>query len=350
MKKIVLIMLSLIMTMSLFGCSNQIVGTAYNDLITHLEKKDFKVIVEDVEEDILQGQRKWLTINENKNISVYLYENSDKMEEDSSYLSKDGFTYDNGKEIKSISWSSYPHFFKKDNMIVLYVGENLEIINLLEETMGLQFSGETKEYLSDRRPMVMINGELYLDTNRESDLNGRCGVMDGEISSAVDGSEIPTQDNQSNFGDGYEYQYVGENSIDIYMNEKWIRFEKEITDAWGIRLTASNVTDSKLTLVCEQSGGQPIGDLQTGSYYFLEKHVDNQWLPVEMLPSAHEVGWTDQAWIIPMNDTVQWDVDWAWLYGELPVGGYRIGKEIMGFRGSGNYDTSIYYANFEVTN
>ena len=85
---------------------------------------------------------------------------------------------------------------------------------------------KTKEYLSDRRPMVMINGELYLDTNRESDINGRCGVMDGKISSTVDASEIPTQDNQSNFGDGYEYQYVDENSVDIYMNEKWMRFEK----------------------------------------------------------------------------------------------------------------------------
>lgn len=89
---------------------------------------------------------------------------------------------------------------------------------------------KTKEYLSDRRPMVMISGELYFDTNRESDINGRCGVMDGKISSTVDASKIPTQDNQSNFGEGYEYQYVDEDSIDIYMNEKWIRFEKETKD------------------------------------------------------------------------------------------------------------------------
>jgi len=33
----------------------------------------------------------------------------------------------------------------------------------------------------DRRPMVMVNGEIYLDTGKESDINGRCGVMDGEI-------------------------------------------------------------------------------------------------------------------------------------------------------------------------
>ena len=28
----------------------------------------------------------------------------------------------------------------------------------------------------------------------------RCGTMDGEITSTVDGTEIPTEDNQSNFG------------------------------------------------------------------------------------------------------------------------------------------------------
>ena len=79
----------------------------------------------------------------------------------------------------------------------------------------------------DRRPMVRVNGALYLDTGEESDIGARCGMMDGEITSTVDGSEIPTQDDQSNFGTGFGYQYVDENSIDIYMNNKWIRFVKE---------------------------------------------------------------------------------------------------------------------------
>ncbi len=259
MKKIILLVLSLMITTSLFGCSNQALDTAYSDPISNPEKKSFTAKVE--------GDR-------------------EKMKED----------------------------------------------------------------LSDRRPMVMINGELYLDTNKESDLDGRCGVMDGEISLVVDAAETPTQDNQSNFGKGYEYQYVGENNIDIYMNEKWMRFDKKITDPWGIRLTATDVTSSKLTLVCEQLGGEPTGELETGGYYFLEKNINEQWLPVEMLQSEDEVAWTQEAWIIPMNNTIKWDVDWVWLYGELPVGGYRVGKEIMDFRETGNYDENIYYANFEVTN
>lgn len=31
-----------------------------------------------------------------------------------------------------------------------------------------------------------------------------------------------------------------------------------------------------------------------------------------------------------------------------PAGKYRIGKEIMDFRSTGDYDTNTYYANFEV--
>jgi len=56
MKKIVLIPLLIVTAIFLFGCSKQISDTAYNDLITNLEKMDFNIMAEDVEEDILQGQ------------------------------------------------------------------------------------------------------------------------------------------------------------------------------------------------------------------------------------------------------------------------------------------------------
>jgi len=143
-RKLALILLMFVTTISLFGCSKQTSDTAYNDLITNLEKMNFNMIAEDVEEDILQGQRKWLTINENENISVYLYESSEKMEKDASYIHEGGSSYSNGKNYVEIGWVSLPHFYKKDNIIVLYVGENPEIINTLKEIVGLQFAGYTE--------------------------------------------------------------------------------------------------------------------------------------------------------------------------------------------------------------
>ena len=76
--------------------------------------------------------------------------------------------------------------------------------------------------LWDRIPMVMVDGQLYLTTGYESTLEGRCGVMDGEITSQVSGSEVPTQNDQSNFGTGYPYQYgATEGTVENYMGGKW---------------------------------------------------------------------------------------------------------------------------------
>ena len=44
-------------------------------------------------------------------------------------------------------------------------------------------------------PMVMVDGELYLDTGYESD-TGRCGLPDGKITSSVGGSGKPVKDDQ----------------------------------------------------------------------------------------------------------------------------------------------------------
>ncbi len=93
-------------------------------------------------------------------------------------------------------------------------------------------SGTTDETpgQSDLTPMVMVNGTLYFDTGRESEIDGRCGNMDGEITAAVDSTEIPSLDGQSNFGSGFGYQ-LGENgTIEVNMNEKWFVFEQRWVD------------------------------------------------------------------------------------------------------------------------
>ena len=251
-------------------------------------------------------------------------------------------------------------------------------------------------------PMVMVNGTLYLDTGYESTIEARCGVMDGEITSQVHGSQRPTIDNQSNFGSGYGYQYgATEGTIEIYMDGEWrifateevrqeIQFptneetityngkeykKSELCDAtlqwlelteqermlssyfppefmifeetWGIELRVENVTPTGATIKCTQSGGEPTGELQTGGWYILETWTQEQgWIEA---PCFAEVGWTQEAWMIPMNDTCEWKVNWEWLYGTLSEGKYRIGKDITDFRGTGDYDNAIYYAEFEIT-
>ncbi len=119
-------------------------------------------------------------------------------------------------------------------------------------------------------------------------------------------------------------------------------------DKWGIQLTARDISQTGLTLVCTRQGGEPSGDLQTGSYYSLERLKDGKWEAVEMLPLEHPLAWTMEAWTIPAEQDVKWQEDWEWLYGGLPAGTYRMGKEIMDFRGPGDYDEKMYYACFDI--
>ena len=114
-----------------------------------------------------------------------------------------------------------------DTVKIIYNGDILESYPVqLGEVYKITLLEQAKaDAMWDRIPMVRVNNKLYYDTGRESTVSGRCGNMDGEITSTVDGTEIPMEDNQSNFGSGFGYQYGADDTIEIYMNDKWFVFE-----------------------------------------------------------------------------------------------------------------------------
>ena len=81
----------------------------------------------------------------------------------------------------------------------------------------------------------MVDGKLYYDTGKESEIKDRCAMMDGEISSRVEGTEVPAADDQSNFGTGYGYQYGADDTIELLINGKWIVFEHREGDGSQVR-------------------------------------------------------------------------------------------------------------------
>lgn len=118
------------------------------------------------------------------------------------------------------------------------VGDIIEIIHSgeimesdparLQDVYSIRVVKEEAQEQWDLIPMVMVDGKLYLDTGMESSVEARCGVMDGEITSSVDGTKKPTQDGESNFGTGYGYQYgPQEGTIEIFIDEKWWVFATE---------------------------------------------------------------------------------------------------------------------------
>ena len=116
---------------------------------------------------------------------------------------------------------------------------------------------------------------------------------------------------------------------------------------WGVTLTAKEVTSNGLTIICSQNDGNLEGDLYSSSFYYISKYVDGEWKDVEYILPENEIAWTDGAWEIPKVGTVEWEVNWEALYGELPEGQYRIGKRIM-YSEPRNLETALYYAEFSI--
>lgn len=90
--------------------------------------------------------------------------------------------------------------------------------------IGCACSYEAPEEKWDRIPMIMVDDVVYKTSGHASIVDSAEGVV-GVITSKVPGSEEPTQNDQSNFGVGYEYRYgVEEGTIEVKMGEKWVIF------------------------------------------------------------------------------------------------------------------------------
>ncbi len=118
-------------------------------------------------------------------------------------------------------------------------------------------------------------------------------------------------------------------------------------DKWGITLYADNVTPVGMTLKIVQSGGSPSGELQTGADYILETAAGDAWQPVETI-TRQPLLWNSMAYMIKKNDITEMQLGWQYGYGELKPGSYRLRKEIMDFRGPGDFDEETYMVHFTI--
>ena len=115
---------------------------------------------------------------------------------------------------------------------------------------------------------------------------------------------------------------------------------------WGLTLSVKDVTPTGLTLVCSREGGNPTGELECGTDYHLIVLEDGTWKDVPTV--IEEYGWDMLAYWIPEGQDTEFDISWEWLYGKLPAGTYRLKKGFMDFRETGDYDTAVYWVEFEI--
>ena len=66
------------------------------------------------------------------------------------------------------------------------------------------------------------------------------------------------------------------------------------------------------------------------------------------IKAKEDIVWDTKEWIIENNAVSTIDIDWKWLYGELPAGEYRIQKEIENLKAEDDYSWRTVYWYFEL--
>jgi hypothetical protein len=70
-------------------------------------------------------------------VQIYEYANEDGANADAARISPDGGTIGNSM----VDWIAPPHFYKKGQLVVLFVGTSTSVMGVLKEILGPQFAG-----------------------------------------------------------------------------------------------------------------------------------------------------------------------------------------------------------------
>ena len=240
------------------------------------------------------------------------------------------------------SFDAFPHDTNSD---LYYYGLNNVDVTVNKQTISL----------IDALSSGKITVEGIIKKANIDAVSGQCKneiIKDG-------GSQIYKYDNLNIIRyhtiDGNRDIYIGSSDMDINVCDLPTSYPVKQpglflpADEWGLMMSVTSADTTGATLTFLQRGGNPTGTLKTGEQFTLEKKIDDEWIPVEYLKDDDLIAWHAIAYKIPDNDTYVFDIDWKYIYGNLEIGAvYRIGKEVMDFRKSGDYDIKTYYAEFAI--
>ena len=71
-------------------------------------------------------------------LQVFQYENAEAMERDASKVAPNGGSIGTSM----VNWIDTPHFYKTGRIIVLYLGNDQALLDLLKKVIGPQFAGQ----------------------------------------------------------------------------------------------------------------------------------------------------------------------------------------------------------------
>lgn len=105
------------------------------------------------------------------------------------------------------------------------------------------------------------------------------------------------------------------------------------TEVENVSISISDISLTGATVVIKDTNKKPYTQ---GEWYKIEKEVDGKWQDVE--PIIDNYAFNSIGYEPDENNEVKHEIDWKWIYGELPLGSYRILKEV------GNKKVSIEFS------
>jgi hypothetical protein len=123
---------------------------------------------------------------------------------------------------------------------------------------------------------------------------------------------------------------------------------KTVNNFNGVTLTLKKETlsDKGLTVIFQNKSDK----LCTyGEHFWLEKKINDKWYQVPV-SIKDNYAFTDIGYSVASGQESEWKVNWNWLYGSLDAGEYRIIKNALDFRKTGDYSTYFLTAEFTITN
>jgi len=139
-----------ILMFSLLGCHDLPTETedntinGFKDLVAFLQKSGLIIKSKGKASPLLScisAEKTFEMIVNDDIIQIFEFNNKEAADKQAENISPNGTSIIGSESACSILFVDTPHFFKKNKLIVLYVGKNTSVINALIEKYGTQFAG-----------------------------------------------------------------------------------------------------------------------------------------------------------------------------------------------------------------
>lgn len=130
----------MVLLMSLTSCQG-IPTTTLDGLMAVLKAEGYDGTWSKAEPSFFAGERLISKLDSEEMLQIYSYPDEAAMNLDAAGISADGSGYRSPTQAVEIDWVDRPHFYRKDNLIILYVGRDRRVLDLLDAFAGSPFAG-----------------------------------------------------------------------------------------------------------------------------------------------------------------------------------------------------------------